>query len=247
MKNYKTYTYTHSRLLQTILAGAAGGCFLFYLFYQNSWLCLLGALIGGVGYVIYRRRVLAEAVLWQLMIEFKDVMDSMISALVAGYSMENAITEAYHDLQLLGNDNSIMRDELHTMMQKLKLKHSLDDLLLDLGHRSGLEDIITFAQIYATARRSGGNLVRVMKRTANNINEKMEMKREIQTMIAGKKMESACMMAIPLFIILYLKICSPGFLDPLYSNLSGRIFMTVAFVVYIVAVIWSRKIMKISY
>ena len=247
MKNYKTYTYTHSRLLQTVLTGALGGCLLFYLFYESSWLCLLGAFIGGAGYVIYRRRILAEAILWQLMTEFKDVMDSMISALVAGYSMENAITEAYHDLQLLGKENSIMTDELHMMMQKLKLKHPLDELLLDLGHRSGLEDIITFSQIYATARRSGGNLVRVMKRTARNIDEKMEMQREIQTMIAGKKMESTCMMTIPLLIILYLKICSPGFLDPLYGNLSGRLFMTVAFVVYIAAVIWSRKIMKISY
>ena len=44
-------------------------------------------------------------------------------------------------------------------------------------------------------------------------------------------MEANCMTAIPLFIILYLQICSPGFLDPLYEGFFGRIFMTGAFFV----------------
>lgn len=247
MKDYTKYQYTRTYLMQTILLGGLGGFVLFYLFYESFFLCVVGAIMGSVGYVFYRRGVLAERVRWQLMVDFKDAIDSMISALIAGYSMENAVTEAYRDLQLLGKKDSFMMQELYVIVQKLKVKRPLDELLLDLGERSGLEDIITFAQIYATARRSGGNLVKVMKRTADNIDEKMEMQREIETMIAGKKMEAGCMTAIPLFIILYLKICSPGFLDPLYGNLVGGIFMTIIFLAYGLAVMWSRKIMKFTY
>lgn len=159
--------------------------------------------------------------------------------------MENAVTEAYHDLRLLYGKETRMLLELKGIRQRLGLKQSLDLLLLDLGRRSGIEDIITFAQIYATARRSGGNLVKVMKRTADNIGEKMDIQREIQTMIAGKKMEATCMMIIPLLIILYLQIFSPSFLDPLYQG-SGRIFMSMALLVYGGAVVWSRKIMDIG-
>jgi tight adherence protein B len=54
------------------------------------------------------------------------------------------------------------------------------------------------------------------------------------------------MTAIPLFIILYLQICSPGFLDPLYEGFFGRIFMTGAFFVYLGAAAWSRHLMKIE-
>lgn len=247
MRDYREYKYTKSCLLQTGAIGAVTGGVISYLFYETFFVTLIGSVLGSIAYVVYRRRALAKSVQWKLMLGFKEAMESMTSALVAGYSMENAITEAYHDLKLMGKEDSIMSDELNVMRQKLKLRHTLDDLLLDLGHRSGLEDIITFAQIYATARRSGGNLVRVMKRTADNIGEKVEIQREIQTMIAGKKMEATCMMVIPLLIILYLKVCSPGFLDPLYGNLSGVLFMTVALIVYGVAVIWSRKIMSFSY
>ena len=141
-----------------------------------------------------------------MMVEFKEAMDSMVSALAAGYSMENAIMEAYHDMKLLHSEDTRMMRELWDIQQKISLHQPLDEVLSAFASKSGVEDIITFAQIYATARKSGGNLVKVMKRTAQNISEKMEIQREIQTMIAGKKMEANCMTAIPLFIILYLQM-----------------------------------------
>lgn len=230
----------------SVLMGAAGSFLILYLFYQSIFFCLAGAFAGGFLYFRYREKGLAEQRRWALMVEFKDAMDSMVSALVAGYSMENAVTEAYHDLMLLHEAETPMVKELGKIRSKLSLHQPLDALFLELGRNSGVEDIITFAQIYATARKSGGNLVKVMKRTAENIGEKIEIQREIQTMVAGKKMESTCMMVIPLLIIAYLQFCSPGFLDPLYKGLLGRLFMTGALLVYGAAVMWSRHIMKIA-
>ena len=153
-------------------------------------MCFLGAVLGSVCYVRYRIKVQKEQEKWQLMVEFKEAMDSMVSALAAGYSMENAITEAYRDMKLLHSEDTRMMRELWDIQQKISLHQPLDEVLSAFASKSGVEDIITFAQIYATARKSGGNLVKVMKRTAQNISEKMEIQREIQTMIAGKKMEA---------------------------------------------------------
>jgi tight adherence protein B len=203
------------------------------------------ALAGGIFYPKYQRKEIAKKRRWQLMTEFKDAMDSMVSALVAGYSMENAVSEAYKDLKLMYEKDTPMLWELKNLKQKIRLQQPLDKLFLEFGRRSGVEDILTFAQIYATARKSGGNLVKVMKRTADNIGEKMEIQREIQTMAAGKRMESLCMMVIPLLIILYMQFFSPGFLDPVYTGAAGRLFMSGALIVYILAVLWSRSIMNI--
>lgn len=228
------------------IVGAAGSFLILYLFYRSIMCSCIGAVIGGILYFRYRKKAMAEQERWDLMLEFKDAMDSMVSALVAGYSMENAVTEAYHDLMLLHGQETPMVSELNKIRSKLSLHQPLDELFLELGRRSCVEDIITFAQIYATARKSGGNLVKVMKRTAENIGEKIEIQREIQTTIAGKKMESTCMMVIPLLIIMYLQFCSPGFLDPLYEEQMGRLFMTGALMVYVAAVMWSRRIMRIE-
>lgn len=232
--------------LERMLFGFLGSFLLLFLFYRQFFICFIGAVIGGTVYAKYRKKVQKEKEKWQLMVEFKEAMDSMISALVAGYSMENAIKEAYRDMRLLHSEDTPMMKELWEIQQKLSLQQPLDEVLLAFAGKSEVEDIISFAEIYATARKSGGNLVKVMKRTAQNISEKMEIQREIQTMIAGKKMESNCMVAIPLFIILYLQICSPGFLDPLYQSMFGRLFMTGALLLYLGAALWSRHIMKIE-
>lgn len=245
LKDFHGYTYSGKQMIFYGLMGFAASFFVLYLFYQQIILSFFGGLAGAVGYLLYQKRALAERQRWELMMEFKDAMDSMVSALVAGYSMENAVTEAYQDMILLQGRETPMTTELRQIKQKLQLQQPLDQLFLDLGRRSGVEDIVSFAQIYATARKSGGNLVKVMRRTAENIGEKMEMQREIQTMISGKRMESGCMIVIPLLIILYLQIFSPEFLQPLYGNLPGILFMTGALAVYILAVVWSRHIMTI--
>lgn len=246
MREYTGSEFRRGNQILSVFVGMLGSIFFLYLFYRNFWICLCGAFPGGYGYLQYRRKTMAANSRWALMAEFKDAMDGMVSALSAGYSMENAVTETYHDLKMLYGEETPMLQELRNIRQGLDLHRPLDELLLDFGRRSGIEDIETFAQIYATARKSGGNLVKVMKRTAANIGEKMEIQREIRTMIAGKRMESVCMMVIPLLIILYLQLCSPGFLDPLYQGFSGRLFMTGALIVYAVAVMWSRRIMKIE-
>lgn len=244
--DYTGYALSKGEKVRYAATGYAGMFFLLYLFYQSVWFGGLLAVAGGILYPLYQKKELAGKRQWQLMVEFKDAMDSMVSALVAGYSMENAVSEAYKDLRLMYSDDTPMLSELKNLKQKLRLQQPLDKLLLEFGRRSGVEDILTFAQIYATARRSGGNLVKIMKRTADNIGEKMEVQREIYTMVAGKRMESLCMTVIPLLIILYMQVFSPGFLDPLYEGISGRLFMSAALVVYLLAALWSRKIMNIQ-
>jgi tight adherence protein B len=246
MTDYRHHQFSKGEYIRYGLMGMAGSFFVLYLFYWNVPICLILSLAGGFLFIRYEKKEQAKRDQWQLTLEFKDAMDSFVSALVAGYSMDNAVREAYRDLQLMYEKDTPMLRELKDILQKLRLRQPLDELFMDLGRRSGVEDIITFSQIYATARRSGGNLVKVMKRTADNIGEKVEVQREIQTMIAGKKMESSCMMVIPLFIIVYLQIFSPGFLQPLYEGVMGRAFMTFALAVYVVSVFWSRKIMSIQ-
>ena len=154
--------------------------------------------------------------------------------------------EAAEDLKLMYSPEDIIRKEFDHMRRRIELKITVEELMKELGLRSGVEDIMMFSEILGTARRTGGNLVRIMRQTTSNIAEKIEMRREIETLVAGKKMEAVCMTAVPLLMILYLRIFSPGFLDPLYNNLMGGMVMTGALVVYGAAFLWGQKIMRIE-
>lgn len=258
--DYSKYRLSVKERVTYGIIGTVAGFSILYLFYSSWIICLPGSIPVTVGFLYYIRHHKAQKRKRMLMIEFRDAMDAMVSALSAGYSMENAVTEALKDLRLLygcgegsqgqnGCDGRghVILHELEDIQARIRLGVPLDELFYELGVRSGVDDIIVFSQVYTTARKSGGNLVKIMKRTSEAIAEKIDIEREVQTMIAGKRLESLCMTAIPLLIIVYLRVFSPEFLAPLYRGLMGRGFMTFALVVYCLTTLWSRRIMNIRY
>ncbi len=247
MIDYNQYVYTRTEWIRYGLVGAAGGFVLFVLFYDSIVAGMILALVFAIVFLQYYRRVRMEQRRWELTIQFKDAMESLVSALVAGYSLEHAVVEAKKDLAMMYGQEAVIMQELEYMVGKIQLKVSVEALVQDLGKRSGVSDIITFAEILSTAKRTGGNIAQVMRRTAGNIAEKIEMKREIETLIAGKKMEARFMTMIPLLMIVYLRLFSPGFLDPLYHNVAGVLMMTAALMVYALSFLWGQKIMTIQF
>ncbi len=247
MINYNQYRYTVKERVQYGLMGWCGGFVLFMLFY-DAWIpsAALAALFSFAFLKYVQKKKIAKR-RWELTVQFKDAMESLVSALVAGYSLEHAVAEARKDLSLMYDEDAVILQEFDAMLHKMELKVCVEALIQDLGKRSSAEDIITFAEILSTAKQTGGNIARVMRQTARNIAEKIEVKREIETMIAGKKMEARCMAVIPLLMIVYLRVFSPGFLSPLYHNGMGAGIMTVALLVYAVSFLWAQKIMDIDF
>ncbi len=244
--DYSKYVYTKRERIRYGTCGGMAAFVILMLFYDNVVVCCFGAIVAAVLFLKYYQLILIKKRRWELTVQFKDATESLVSAIVAGYSLENAVRQAERDLGLMYDQEDIIMIEFSQMTHKMDLTVPAAELLKDLGIRSGVEDIRTFSEIIMTARKTGGNLVQVMRRTAGNIAERIEMKREIETLISGKRMEANCMTAIPLLIIVYLRIFAPGFLDPLYHNLMGVCVMTGALVVFVAAFLWGQKLMDIQ-
>lgn len=223
----------------------AGVLIMLTLFYRNMILVLLF----GIPFVLrgYQdlKKQWEDKRQWQLNLEFKEGLQGMAAALSAGYSMENALEESRRDLEVLYGESSVLSQEFQIMEGQLNLNQPIEMVFEEFAQRSRVEDIRSFAEIFRTAKRSGGDLVAITRTSAERIGEKIEVKREIRTMLAGKEMEGKIMNLVPLGMILYFWICSPGFLDCLYQTIWGRIVMTVFLIVYLAALSMSRKICKI--
>ena len=246
MIDYRQYCFSRKEMLQYIGISLVCGFVLLYLFYQN----IIISLIISPAFVFYflkiKKKSLCQKRKVMLKEQFKDAMDAMISALAAGYSAGHSITQAKNDLSLLYEEDSLIMCELKYMENRLADHFRLEELMLELGQRSGVNEIMMFAQVFETAQKSGGNLINIMRQTSNHIRSEMDIDREIDTLISGKRMENKCMLVVPLGIILYMQIFSPGYLDPLYNNLFGVLFMTGALVLYAGAFVLGRRLMKID-
>ena len=227
------------------MKGFLQGGLLGILFYRNVFAALLGG--GGYGVIsgFLEKKRERQKMQKEITIQFKEGLQGISSALGAGYSIENAFGQARKDLELLYGQDSLLAGEFLRIEKQLELNQPIEDVLYDFAKRWDTEDILHFAQVFQTAKRTGGNLIAITHSTAEKISQKIEVKREIDTLIAGKKMEGKIMNLIPLAMILYFWICSPGFLDCFYTG-SGRLVSTGLLVLYLAAYLWSGKISNIK-
>ena len=170
----------------------------------------------------------------------------MSNALNAGYSVENAFLEAYSDMEDMFGSDAVITVEYRRIAKRLKNNEAIEAITGDLATRSGIEDIRDFADVFATCKRTGGDMTKIIKRAASNISDKMDVKREIDTILSSRKYEQRIMEIIPFAIIGYLGVTSDGFLDVLYHNITGAAVMTVCLCIYITGFVLAEKITKIE-
>lgn len=123
--------------------------------------------------------------------------------------------------------------EIRLILRKVRMNLTFEDALGDFAARSGLDDVKNFADVFLAARKSGGELMRIITRTAEIIGEKIRIQEEILTATASKRMEQRIMSGIPVLIVIYIELTSPGFFGILYTTLIGRMLMTVCLAVYL--------------
>ncbi len=187
----------------------------------------------------------AKTVEKQFMVEYKEFLLGLISSLESGYSVENAFVEAEQTIVRMFGKNGVIAGELHRLNAKVALKNPVEQAFLEFAAVFSYEEAENFANIFVFAKRLGGDYIKNIRRTAEKIEEKVELKQEITAAVAEKQMELNVMTVMPMAIITYLRIGSGEFLAPMYHNFGGAVFMTGCICLYAAAIVLGKKIVDI--
>lgn len=181
---------------------------------------------------------------WELNLAFKDALVCLENSLAVGYSPESSVQESVKNLeQLYGREHEICR-EFRRMVKQMELGNSMEEVFLEFGRRSDVEDIKQLADIFSIVKRTGGNLGQVFRQTGSVLQEKIELKRDLHSTIASKRMEFRIMQLMPYGILLYLKLCAPAMSQGLYHNVFGIVFMWCTLVVYFALQLFGEYIIR---
>jgi len=182
-----------------------------------------------------------------LSLQFRDLLYSLSSSFGAGRHLEEALTEGRSNLTLLYEIDSPMIIELDNMTRRFQLTNDSEEkMLLELGMRSGISDIRSFAEIYIISKTTGADIVRVIEITTGNLIDKMTIVREIESYVAQKRFEGRVIGIMPVFIVLFLRIIAPDYLLPLYQGLQGRIVMTISLLMTLSGFVMADRITDIK-
>ncbi len=241
-QDYRKYHWKRGEKIRTIIICGGITGILAYFFYRSvlAILPLSGAGIYAFAAIGKKKATMERE---ELTAQFRECILAVSTSLQAGYSVENAFLDSRQDMALMYGEGALICGELDIIRRGLTINISLEELLLDLANRSGCEDIAQFAQIFALAKRSGGNMAEIIRSSANQIGKQIELRQELKMLLGGRRMELAIMEVMPFGMLLYIDLGNPGYFAPLYHNLTGVAIMTGCLAVYLGAYFMGEHIL----
>lgn len=246
LTDYDVYVMGRTEKIVNVVLAAAVLFAVGYIFYHSIVLSMLMMLFA-LKWPKIRIRQIIDKRKNQLTLQFKDMLYSLASALSVGKSVESGIQDALTDLRVIYPDpQTDILVELEYILRGVGMNNTVESMFSQFAQRAHLEDIENFVDIFVTCKRTGGDLMEVMRSTSHTIGEKIEVKQEIETTISGKKYEFQFMMALPIIMVLFLTLTSGEYMEPVFTTVVGRMAMTVAILIFGVAYFVGSKVMKIS-
>ena len=226
--DYSVYQLSKKERMQfsiLLFCGALGASYVFYASFIPLLLYPLAYMRAEKAYCNY----LADRRKNALLLQFRDLLYSLSSSLATGRHMEEALRESEENLLDIYGSESDLLGEIRDMLRKIKETGDSDlTVIEDFARRAALEDIEDFTEVFRACRETGGNLVVAVNKAAAIIGEKINIEREIKTMVTQKKYEGRIITMMPVVIILFLQMMSPDYLEVMYTTAAGRILMSLA-------------------
>ena len=255
--NYKVYYMSKLEksmyFLLAFLVGAAVG----YLFYGGlakdeygnatmatyilDFIVCVG--VGGFAgkfFVPIRTKTLQEKNVEKLRTQFRDMLDSLTTSLNAGMNVTDSFLNVYEDMKVQYDENAFIIKELEVIIAGIHNNIDIEDVLMDLGERSGIDDIKSFANVFKLSYRKGGNLKEIIRNTHSIISEKMEIEEDIKSMVSSNKMEQNMMTVMPVGIVGMIKLMSGDF-GANFATGIGIISTTIGVVIFIISYVLGKS------
>ena len=226
------------------LAGAAAYGAVGWLFFE-WWPAAAAAALAGAAASLSRTEAYAERAKRLAAAQFEQMLFSVASSLQAGKSPENALRDAEADLaRIYGGGESALIRELRRLNAAAAHGVPLEKAVDEFSEALQIREIGDWADMFRTCRRTGGDMVKVMRETARAIAGKMNLEREWSVLIAAKRFEARALSVVPFLMIALFRYGSPDYMEPLYRGGPGRAVMGAALAMLLAGIYLAGRIMR---
>ncbi|MCF8047329.1 MAG: type II secretion system F family protein [Desulfarculaceae bacterium] len=153
--------------------------------------------------------------------QFVEAVDLMARALRAGHSFGSGLKMASQEL------DDPVAEELARTFEDYSFGKGLDDALVDLTRRVGLQDVKFFATAVALQREIGGNLTEILDNIGHITRARFALLRQVKALSAEGRISAIilCLMAPGLLGALW--FLSPNYLGILFEHPMGKTLLLV--------------------
>ncbi len=234
------------RLISVSILIYSGGFLGAWIFYKLLIVSVIFAFVSLASLKIYKKKY-REKVHERIESEFYDINLLLSAELETGLPINMAIEMIRKEIshsEIYGFQ--YMDIELKNWSKKMNMGMKINTIIEDFAKRSQNKSIMEYANMISICTKKGGSIRDVIKNTNAILNEKRELKREIEVLTAEKSLEQKIMNLMPLAVLVLLDKTASDFIAPLYNCLIGRITMTILIAIFLICYLWSAKIASLK-
>lgn len=241
--DYRVYIPSMKEKVLWFILGLLAGAALLWIFYERIFVSLIVGVICGFVFIPMRTKQVINKRKQKLTNQFRSMLDTLSTSIGAGKNIFDSFTNAADDLAVQFSADADIVTEVNIIRIGLNNNIQIEELLLNFAARSDVEDIENFANVFATCYKKGGNIKDVIKNTATIIGDKIEIKMELETMVAGQKNEMNILLVMPILFIQLMKSMGGDLID-LRSGV-GILSVTASLIIFVAAYFIGQKITDI--
>ena len=212
-----------------------------FIFYKSIYGLIAGIPVGIYVFMIEKKRE-KDRLCSRLSSQFRTMLQSMMGTLEAGYALKNALIIAGKECAEIHSRKCEMAVAIDRLRLRLELNESFDTAVKELCRDFPIEEMRDFSEVVAVSSRTGGNVIRIIRDTAEKIISSIELKEELRTIVASRQIEQQIMTLMPAVMIVILMVSDTGIMDCLFGNTFGVFVMSVMLLLNVLADYMGKRI-----
>ncbi|NKL60665.1 type II secretion system F family protein [Rhizobium leguminosarum] len=153
-------------------------------------------------------------------LKLPEALDVANRSLAAGHPLPAAISLVAREMpDPIGTEFGLLSDELTYGV-------TLDDALVNLADRVGVEDLNLLAISLSVQAGTGGNLVEILQNLSKTLRDRTMLKAKVKAISSEGRITAIFMSAYPFLLYAMIKALSPTYFDPLWDSGHGTVVVS---------------------
>jgi len=170
-----------------------------------------------------------------------EALDVATRSLAAGHPLPAAISLVAREMpDPIGTEFGLLTDELTYGV-------TLDDALMNLNHRVGVEDLNLLAISLSVQAGTGGNLVDILQNLSKTLRDRFMLKAKVKAISAEGRFTAVFMSIYPFLLYAMIVALSPTYFDPVWNSGYGSIIVTCILIVMAVGDVILYKMVNFEF
>jgi tight adherence protein B len=172
--------------------------------------------------------------------QLPETLTMVANALKAGFGLLQALNVAAEQM------SHPISTELGRTIHEMNIGSSAEEALLGLSERSGSYDLDIVVTAILVQRTVGGNLGEILDTVAETMRERIRIRGEIATLTGQQMLTGVVIGLLPVVLGLGFEVMSPGYINPLFTTLMGKVMLSAAIIMETVGIMIIQRILNIE-